>query len=201
MRRARILPLLVCLPLFTATSAAALPMWVTFSLFDPWSGTQAGSGGFTFDSDRFVPDPSAPSGYSGLLPALELGDAGFDFTAGPLAGTHFDLTEDIRLWWWDELHAPPQGLNLPMWSWGWSTTVNGCLLEGMDGHTQFDFEGGWYTVSWWGGTVPEDQTALPEPPTLPLLALGAVSAWIGARGRSKCRRGESNPHPLARTGF
>ena len=189
MRRALVL-IMVCLAV--AVPANAVPMWVTIWIMEGFTSTQVGTGGFTFDSEYFITDPNAPLGFSGLIPAYELEpDAGVDFFAGSLDGTHFDFS-DVHLEWWDGYFAPVDGggrpvggLNWPQWSWGWHTTAGGYPISGWDGPGGFNVGDEFFMARWWGGTgSPPDEdkvVCVPEPPSIALFAAGLVGAGLVRR--------------------
>lgn len=180
---------LIVLCLAIAIPASAVPMYVTIWIFEGFTHTQVGGGGFLFDSEYFVINESSHYGYAGVIPADELDDAGIDFFAGALAGTHWEFS-DVQLEWWDTYFAPGEGgLNMPQWSWGWESTAGGYPMYGGDGGASLSVGDNFFRTSWWGGMVLEDdqgddeQASLPEPAMLPLFALGAIAVLVGARTR------------------
>lgn len=165
--------------------------WIT-ELDWNWTGQQVGSGGFTFDSDWFVPvdDLSDPGFYHylGVVPADELEDARVDFFAGELAGAHWDFS-DISLWR-REFFPIEEGVGIAGWSWDWSGYAGPhCLLGGGDVHNYFSIPGSnyQYVSTWESHMVSEDdqgedeQASLPEPPTIALVVPWIVVGYLWRR--------------------
>lgn len=157
----------------------------------PLYAYQVATGGFTFDSDYFVlqPNPDYATGYNyrGIVPMDDLENAGLDFYTGALAGTHWDILSDVRLYYHGYFPITEGQIHLPMWDWEWDASVGGHWGIGGDGHT-FGMIGNRYYTTWWdGGAITEDdqgedeQASLPEPPPAGLFGIGLLAIVLVTR--------------------